>query len=172
MVVFDQRELWTDESRDIIMSAVRVVSIMLSRYTELPPDEAFAAVFGTIKMRFTPSLATHARAQYDVIRFQNNEVITLALVIHELGHMFGIRAKNRPTKRLWDDRYNLDTRAASSWLGKHPPSLAGYNVVEQFCNAWELLVMGLYADNEAARKLQTWFATYLADWCKIAMRIV
>jgi hypothetical protein len=175
-VIFDQSDLWDVESRVTIALAVTIVGSRLSHYTGLSPDDSFEQVFGTLFMRFTPSLKTHALALWGGIRFQKTDVITLPLVIHELGHLFAVRAKNKPTKQLWLDRNKLDTRAGSEYPGMHPPSLPKYNVVEQFCNAWEVWVLELYTQNSAGitpagRALRDWMDAHMGEWCAIARAV-
>jgi hypothetical protein len=56
----------------------------------------------------------------------------------------------------------------------HPPSLKGYNVVEQFCNAWEVWVLELYAQDAkgitpAGRALRDWMDSHMGAWCALAM---
>lgn len=174
MIIFDQPQLWTLEAQATVELSEHIVRWRLSRYTGLSPDDSFEQVFGTLFMRFTPSLKTHALALWGGIRFQKAEVITLPLVIHELGHLFAVRAKNRPTKQLWLDRNKLDTRAGSFYPGMHPPSLPKYNVVEQFCNAWEVWVLELYAQNAAGitpagKALAAWMDAHMGEWCAVAM---
>jgi len=166
-IIFERPELWIGRPPAIINLAALTVGAALMPYTGLSPVESFNQVFGTVKMRFTPTLNTWAHASYGVIRFRNANVITLPLVIHELWHLFGVRAKNRPTKQLWDDRHTLNTLAASPWPGMHPPSLKGYNVVEQFCNAGEAWT--LYLDNDSGA-LHAWFDAHMPAWVAEAMR--
>ena len=173
MIIFDQPQLWDVESRVTIALAVTIVGSRLSKYTGLSPDDSFEQVFGTLFMRFTPSLKTHALALWGGVRFQKAEVITLPLVIHELGHLFAVRAKNKPTKQLWNDRLILNTWLASSWEGMHPSSLPKYNVVERFCNAWEVWVMELYDQNAAGitpagKALAAWMDAHMGEWVQIA----
>ena len=173
MIVYDQPQLWTLEAQATVELAEHIVRWRLSRYTGLSPDDSFEQVFGTLFMRFTPSLKTHALALWGGVRFQKAEVITLPLVIHELGHLFAVRAKNKPTKQLWNDRLILNTWLASSWEGMHPSSLPKYNVVERFCNAWEVWVMELYDQNAAGitpagKALAAWMDAHMGEWVQIA----
>ena len=172
-ITFEQQNLWEDASCVTIEIAAEIIGCKLGELTGLSASENFSAVFGPTYMRFTPSLVTHALALWSGIRFQSNEVIRLPLVVHELGHLFSVRAKNKPTKQLWLDRNKLDTRAGSGWPGMHPPSIAKYNVVEQWVNAWEVWVMGLYAHDAngitpAGRELRAWMDEHLPAWIEIA----
>jgi hypothetical protein len=169
MIIYDLPDLWDAKSRATIELAAQVVGTALMPYTGLDAAASFDAVYGTIHVRFTPTLKTNAQAKWGVIRFAKPEVISIPLVIHELGHLFGVRAKNRPTKQLWDDRYILDTSWASSWKGMHPPSLEGYNVVEKFCNAWEVEMLNMYADNLEGNELRAWMSAHMGEWCAVAM---
>ena len=164
MIIYDLPDLWDARARATVELAAQVVGTALSPYTGLDPAASFEAVFGTVHVRFTNNLATWAHASYGVIRFRNPKVITMPLVVHELGHLFTVRAKNRPTKQLSVDK--IKTIAASPWPGMHPPSLKGYNVVEQFCNAWEAWVLELDTDGG---DLHNWFAENIARWCALAM---
>ena len=174
-ITFEQPELWITKSYDTVLAAVYLVGAALMPYMDrrMRQDEVFLSVFGPTYMRFTPSLNTHALSLWSGIRFQNNEVITLPLVIHELGHLFGVRAKNKPTKQLWIDINKLNTRAGSEYPGMHPPWLPKYNVVEQFCNAWEIWVMELYAQDAkgitpAGDALRAWFGSNMGAWVATA----
>ena len=174
MIIFDLPDLWLPRPRAIIRHAAATVGLALMPYTGLDPAESFNAVYGPTYMRFTSTLTTHALALWGGIRFQSDDVITLPLVIHELGHLFGVRARNKPTKQLWLDRNKLDTRAGSLYPGYHPPSLPKYNIVEQFCNAWEARVIELYAHDArgitpAGAALRAWFDEYLPAWVAVAM---
>ena len=173
-ITFDQPELWDARARATVELAALVVGTALSPYTGLEPAASFAAVFGHMRTWFTPSLTTYAKAEWSNIKFQCPEVITLTLVVHEMGHLFGVHAKNKPTKQLWLDRFTLDTRAASPWPGMHPPFIPKYNIVEQFVNAWEVWVLGLY-DHDArgitpvGKALRAWMDAHMGEWCKIAI---
>ena len=175
-ITFEQPELWITKSYDTVLAAVYLVGAALQQHIDdrMTPDTIFYSVFGATYMRFTPSLNTHALSLWGGIRFQDNEVITLPLVIHELGHLFGVRARNKPTKQLWLDRNKLNTYAGSEYPGMHPPSIPKYNIVEQFCNAWEVWVMELYAQDAngitpAGDALRAWFAANMGEWVKIAI---
>jgi hypothetical protein len=170
-IIYDLPELWDAKSRATIDLAAQVVGTALAPYTGLDPAASFEAVFGTVHVRFTSTLATWAHASYGVIRFRNAKVIYLPLVVHELGHLFIVRAKNRPTKQLWGDK--VDTITASPWPGMHPPSLKGYNVVEQFVNAWESWIFELYVGSEdgSGFDLYNWMDSYMPDWCALAMGV-
>ena len=172
-IIYDLPELWDAKSRATIeLAGPQVVGTALMPYTGLDAAASFEAVMGEMYVRFTSDLTTHALALWGGIRFQNSEVITLPLVVHEMGHLFSVRAKNKPTKQMWIDRNKIPL--AISWPGMHPPSIAKYNIVERFCNAWEVWVMELYAQNAngmtpAGRALRTWFATHMGEWVKIAI---
>ncbi len=170
MIIYDLPALWDARARATVELAAQVVGTALMPYTGLDARESFEAVMGEMYVRFTSDLTTHALALWGGIRFQNSEVITLPLVVHEMGHLFSVRAKNKPTKQLWLDRNKLDTRAGSFYPGYHPPSLPKYNIVEQFCNAWEVWAMELYAQNAAGmtpagRELAAWFSAHMPAWC-------
>jgi len=170
---FEQPALWTPASRWTVATAALIVGGALMPYTGMGAEESFNAVFGTVRTWFVPSLATHAEALWGNIKWQSNEVITLPLAVHEMGHLFSVRAKNKPTKQMWIDRF-MDTGAASPWPGMHPPSIAKYNVVERFCNAWEGWVLELYAQNAngitpAGDALRSWMDSHMAEWVAVAM---
>lgn len=165
MIHFDQPELWTPEAQRTVLLAAQIVEARLGA--------PFGEVFGKVKTWFVPTLKTHAEANWGNIKFQSNEVITLPLVVHEMGHLFSVRAKNRPTKQLWLDRNKLDTIAASLWPGMHPPYLKGYNIVEKFCDAWEIEMLQLHAQDvngitDAGERLHAWMAAHLPEWVAIA----
>ena len=173
-ITFEQPNLWTQHSRDTVDSAVELVGMALCEYTGMSAAHGFTAVFGATYVRFTPSLVTHALALWGGIRFQSDDVITLPLVIHELGHLFGVRARNKPTKQLWLGRNKLNTYAGSEYPGMHPPSIPKYNIVEQFCNAWEVWAMELYAQDAngitpAADALRAWFGSNMGAWVATAI---
>jgi len=174
MIIYDLPDLWDARARATVELAALVVGTALAPYTGLEPAASFEAVYSEMYVRFTPSLVTHALALWDGIRFQSPDVITLPLVVHEMGHLFSVHAKNKPTKQMWIDRL-MDTGAASPWPGMHPPSLKGYNIVERFCSsAWEPWVMNLYAQDakgitQAGKALRTWMDAHMGEWCSVAM---
>lgn len=175
-ITFEQSELWLPKSYDTFLNAVYTVGVVLTPYMDrrTTPGEVFYSVFGPVRTWFVPGLATKAEANWGNIKFQSNEVITLPLVVHEIGHLFGVRARNRPTKQLWLDRNKLDTRAGADWPGMHPPFIPKYNVVEQWVNAWEVWVMELYSHNAngitpAGAALRAWMDENMGPWVALAM---
>ena len=167
-IKFEQPELWTPASCERVLLAAQIVGAALSPYTGLGAEESFNAVFGTVRTWFVPDLKTYAEANWGNIKWRNSKVITLPLAIHEMGHLFGVHAKNKPTKQLWLDRNKIDTIAASPWPGQHPPSLKKYNIVEQFCNAWEVWVLELDTDYG---DLHSWMDAHMGEWVAAAMGV-
>lgn len=149
-IIFDQPQLWSGANCDTVELAAEIVGIALSKYTGLSASESFNAVFGKVTVRFTKTLQYHALAKWGVIRFQSADVIGLALVVHELWHLFCARTKNKPIKDLaW-----LDTTPGRLWPGMHPPSLEGYNDTEETVNSLSDWCMGMLAQNGFGRALR------------------
>lgn len=169
-IIFDIPTIWSSTDIATVHLARKIIDVALEPYTWLE-DGAFDAVIGAIHVRFTKTLQYHALAKWGVIRFRDSSVITVSLVVHEMGHLFCARAKNLPVKQmLADGIHETLTIAASSWIGNHPPSLVGYNDTERFCNLWEVWALGLFAENKAAKDVRAWMDANMAAWCAAAMR--
>jgi hypothetical protein len=166
-IIFEQDFLWDAQSIAIIYEAADLFGRQFALVTGLDLVTSFNKVFGNVRMWFIPNLKTHAEAKYSTIRFRNNSVINLALVIHEFAHLLGVRAWNKPTKKLFAAKLNMD--GCSVYLGAHPPSLAGYNVVEQFCNLIEIWIFGLFSLTEAGVLCNEWVETNFPICVAIAM---
>jgi hypothetical protein len=166
-IIYDLPQLWDTKSTATVELAALVVGTALAPYTGLDPAASFEAVFGTVHVRFTKTLQYHALAKWGVIRFQNAEVIGLALVVHELWHLFCAKAKNKPIKDLaW-----LDTSAGRLWPGMHPPTLAGYNDTEDKVNLLADWSMGMLAQNGFGRGLRDEIVLCIPSWCALAMGV-
>jgi len=164
-IIYDLPEYWDIKSRATIELAAHVVGVALAPYTGMDAADSFEAVFGDIHVRFTKTLKYHALAKWGVIRFQSAEVIGLALVVHELWHLFCAKAKNKPIKDLaW-----LDTHVGRLWSGMHPPELEGYNTTEDAVNLLADWSMGMLAQNGFGRALRDEVAAHMGEWCEIAM---
>ena len=157
------------ESIEAINAAADTVAVRLSEYTRLPPVETFTAVFGPrVRTWFTPNLVgMDAFTKWGIIRWVSNDVVTYELAVHEVMHLLCARAKNKPLKML----LGIPTIAGSSLPGMHPPSLAGYNLTEKFCNAGEAWAREQYADNTAGRELAAWFDAHMPAWVAAAMGV-
>lgn len=165
MIIYDLPDLWDARARATVELAALVVGTALAPYTGLDAAASFEAVFGNVRVRFTRTLKFHALAKWGVIRFQSADVINLALVVHELWHLFCVKAKNKPIEELTC----LDTTHGRLWPGMHPPELEGYNSTEDAVNLLSDWSMGMLAQNGFGRGLQNEIAANMGEWCAVAM---
>ena len=166
-IIFEQLEKWDEKSISTIRQAAGLIGEQFSRFTGLDPVTSFNRVFGVVKIRFNSTLVTLASARFSTIIFRHNEAVDLALVIHEFAHLFGVQARNKPTHQIWADKVNV--KGCSVWPGMHPPSLAGYNFVEMFCNLFEIWMLGLFALTETGVKCNEWIESNVRAWIAKAM---
>jgi len=166
-IIFEQPDLWNEKSEMVILQAADLLGREFSRHTGLDPVISFNRVFGVVKIRFNSTLVTLASARYSTIIFRHNDAVDLALAIHEFAHLLGVQAMNKPTKQMWADKVNI--KDCSLWPGSHPPSLAGYNVVEKYCNLFEIWMLGLFALTETGVLGNEWIEVNMPIWIKIIM---
>ena len=166
-IIFEQPWLWTDKSRSVILQAADLLGREFSRHTGLDPVTSFNRVFGIVNIRFNSTLITLASARYSTIIFRHNDAIDLVLAAHEFAHLFGVQARNRPTNHIWTDKVNV--KDCSLWPGSHPPTLPGYNIVEKFCNLFEIWILGLFALTESGVLCHEWMEKYMPVWIKIIL---
>ena len=166
-IILEQPWLWTEKSKSVIWQAADLLGREFSRHTGLDPVTSFNRVFGVVKIRFNSTLVTLASARFSTIIFRHNDAVDLVLAIHEFAHLFGVRARNKPTNQIWADKVNV--KNCSLWPGMHPPSLAGYNFVEMFCNLFEVWMMGLFALTETGVLCYEWLEDNIPEWIRIAM---
>jgi hypothetical protein len=166
-IIFEQDWLWTDKSKGVILEAADILGREFSRHTGLDPVTSFNRIFGVVNIRFNSTLVTLASARFSTIIFRHNEAVDLALVLHEFAHLFGVRARNKPTNQLWADKVNI--KNCSIYPGSHPPSLAGYNYVEMFCNLFEIWMIGLFSLTETGVLCAEWLEDNILTWIKIIL---
>ena len=165
-IIFEPEQSWYPYDRQTVLFAAKLVDHALYPFTGELEGDSFNQVFGPVRLRYTSTLKYWAHASYGVIRFRRSEYVILPLIIHEMGHLFGSRCKNAPTKLIAAE--NLDVTGGIQWPGMHPPSLVGYNAVEKFANLFADWAMGMLAMNPAGDALRAWFGSNMGAWVATA----
>lgn len=163
LIIFDVPSMWKEESRRTVLLAAEIAGTALMPFTGLSAVESFNLVFGTIHVRFNSTLKFWAYTSGNVIIFRHRNFILLTLILHELGHMFGIRAKNIPTKQFVIDK--ISTKNGSMWGGMHPPGLDEYSEIEGFSNLFADYCLHMLSLNTYGYNLKRWLNLHMKEWC-------
>lgn len=190
-ILFEPENLWKEEDRSTIFSALDLVGIALARNTELNPVDAFNKVYEQVIFRLYNALPYFAYSQHEVIWFEWGKV-DLHFAVHELGHVFDQHVlQKQPSKELWKNGvwtpsgiqvtgsvgnayYNrcMGKRApANGYNSDGLPDMVHYRKLENFNEAHEDFadifmnwVFNSFAPNDAGLALYNWMEVNIPLW--------
>lgn len=160
-VIFLNENQWTEKSKLLVKHSTNLIADILSLYTNLSAEETFKFLFPNCHVWFSSTLQGHALAMWGNIRFLNNKIMSLSLVVHEFGHLLCVVLNNAPLKQLYVDEW--DELLKTVWKGSHPKTLKGYKDSDGFANLFEIWILGL-GDETELEIINNWFSKWLPIW--------
>lgn len=169
-IVFDLPEMWKRENSLTVNLAAAVIGARLSTFTGLDAQESFSQVFGEQHFRYNNALDNPAHSTGNAVIFRRG-MVTLPLVIHELGHTFDRRCGLKPQTALVAGGMDVIHKDGFRWAGMHPlKSEDGERPAERWANLFADWALQMLAPNLDGIALREWVDDHMPGWIEASMQ--